>query len=122
MTAGEATRPVPRGAGINLQTRQCAPMGRGASAQTYSNGNRATLAALLCGQRVWVAERCAPVSSSDRQHAQLRNDDGGADGGGDLFGRLDAESDVAFGVANDHDGLESGTLSGTGLLLDGLDL
>lgn len=29
---------------------------------------------------------------------------------------------MAFGVANDDDGLEAGTLTGTGLLLDGLDL
>ena len=69
-----------------------------------------------------ITEGCTPVPSSNRQHAQLGNDDGGADGGGDFFGGLDAESHVAFGVANDDDGLESGTLTGAGLLLNGLDL
>jgi hypothetical protein len=29
---------------------------------------------------------------------------------------------VAFAVANDHNGLETGSLTGTGLLLDGFDL
>jgi hypothetical protein len=29
---------------------------------------------------------------------------------------------VALGVTDDNDGLEAGTLTGTGLLLDGLDL
>ena len=69
-----------------------------------------------------VTQRCTPVPSSNRQDAQLGNDDGGADGGGYFFGRLDAETDVAFGVANNNDGLESGTLTGASLLLDGLDL
>lgn len=64
----------------------------------------------------------APVSSSHGDDAQLGDDDGGTDGGGDLLGSLDAEADVALGVTNDDDGLESGSLTGTGLLLDGLDL
>lgn len=64
----------------------------------------------------------APVSSSHGDDAQLGDDDGGTDGGGDLLGGLDAEADVTLRVTNDDDGLESGTLTGTGLLLDGLDL
>lgn len=69
-----------------------------------------------------VTQRCTPVSSSNRQNTQLSDDDGGADGSGDFFGGLDAETDVAFGVSNDYNSLESGTLTGTRLLLDGLDL
>lgn len=71
---------------------------------------------------MWVTERCAPVSSSNRQDAQLGDYDGGADGGRYFFGGLDAETDVAFGVADDDDGFESGALTGAGLLLHGLDL
>ena len=71
---------------------------------------------------MWVTQGCTPVSSSNRQDAQLGNDDGGANGGGYFFGGLDAESDVTFGVANDHNSLESCTLTGAGLLLHGLDL
>ena len=67
-------------------------------------------------------QRCTPVPSSDGKHGELGNDDGSADGSGDFFRGLDSEADVTFGVSNDDDGLESGTLAGTGLLLDGLDL
>lgn len=63
-----------------------------------------------------------PVTSSDGDDAQLGDDDGGTDGSGDFLGGLDSETDVALGVTNDDDGLESGSLTGTGLLLDGLDL
>ena len=64
----------------------------------------------------------APVTSSDGDDAELGDDDGSADSGGDLLGGLDSETNVALGVTNDDDGLEAGTLTGTGLLLDGLDL
>ena len=63
-----------------------------------------------------------PETSSHGDDAQLGDDDGGTDGGGDLLGGLNAETDVTLGVANDDDGLESGSLTGTGLLLDRLDL
>jgi hypothetical protein len=63
-----------------------------------------------------------PVSSSDGDDAQLGDDDSGTDGSGNFLGSLDSETDVALGVTNDDDGLESGSLTGTGLLLDGLDL
>jgi hypothetical protein len=63
-----------------------------------------------------------PVTSSDGDDAQLGDDDGGTDSSGDFLGGLDSETDVALGVTNDDDGLESGSLTGTGLLLDGLDL
>ena len=64
----------------------------------------------------------APVTTTDGDDAQLGDDDGGADSGGNLLGGLDAETDVTLGVTNDDNGLETGTLTGTGLLLDGLDL
>jgi hypothetical protein len=63
-----------------------------------------------------------PVSTTNGDDAQLRNDDGSADGGGNFLGGLDSETDVSLRVANDDNGLKSGTLTGTGLLLDGLDL
>ena len=69
-----------------------------------------------------LTEVGTPVASSDGDDGELGDDDGGTDGSGDFLGGLDAETDVALGVTNDDDGLESGTLTGTGLLLDGLDL
>lgn len=64
----------------------------------------------------------APVTTTDGDNSELGNDDGSADGGSNFLGGLDTETDVTSGVTNDNDGLEAGTLTGTGLLLDGLDL
>ena len=64
----------------------------------------------------------APVTATDGDDAELGDDDGSADSSSDFLGGLDAETDMALGVTDDDDGLEAGTLTGTGLLLDGLDL
>jgi hypothetical protein len=64
----------------------------------------------------------APVTTTNGDDAQLGNDDGSANGSSNFLGGLDTETNVALRVADDDDGLESGTLTGTGLLLDGLDL
>ena len=69
-----------------------------------------------------VTQRRAPVSSSNWQDTQLGDDDGGTDGSSDFFGGLDAQTDVAFRISNDNNGLESSTLTSAGLLLDRLDL
>jgi len=71
---------------------------------------------------VRLSEVGAPVAATDGNDGQLGDDDGSADGGCDFLGGLDSETDVALRVTNDNDGLETGTLTGTGLLLDGLDL
>lgn len=71
---------------------------------------------------MWLTEVGAPVTSSDWDDGELGDDDGGADGCGDFLGGLDAETDVAGRVTDDNDGLEAGALTGTGLLLDWLDL
>lgn len=90
--------------------------------KTYSNSNGTTLSTLLCWQRMRVTERSTPVSTADGKYAELGNDDGGTDGGGYFFRGLDSEPDVAFGVANDDNGLETGTLTGAGLFLNGFNL
>lgn len=64
----------------------------------------------------------SPVTTTDGDDAQLGDDNGSTDGGGNLLGGLDTETDVTLRVTDDNDGLEAGTLTGTGLLLDGLDL
>jgi hypothetical protein len=65
---------------------------------------------------------CTPVTSSDWQNTQLRNDDSSTDSSCDFLGGLDTETNMSLGVTNDNDGLESGTLTGTSLLLDRLNL
>lgn len=95
---------------------------RSAGWNTYADDDGTALAALLGGQRVGETEVGTPVTTAYGNDAKLRNNDGGTDGSRDFLGGLDAETDVALGVANDDDGLEPGALTGTRLLLDGLDL
>jgi hypothetical protein len=71
---------------------------------------------------VRLSKIAAPVSSTNGNDTEFGNDDGGADCSGDLFGRLDAQADVALRVSDDDDGLEPSALTGASLLLDGLDL
>jgi len=63
-----------------------------------------------------------PVTSSDWDNGKLGEDDGASDGGCDLLCTLDTESDVTVEVTDCDEGLETGALTGTGLLLDGHDL
>lgn len=63
---------------------------------TYSDSDGTTLAALLGGQGVRSTQVGAPVASSDGNDAELSDDDGSADGSGNLLGGLDAETDVAL--------------------------
>jgi hypothetical protein len=71
---------------------------------------------------VRLSERVTPVTTADWKDAQLGDDDSSTDGSSDFLGGLDTETDVSIGVTNDDDSLEAGTLTGTGLLLDWLDL
>jgi len=86
-----------------------------------SDGDGTALAALLDGDGVRLTKVGAPVTTTDGDNSELGNDDGGADGGSDFLGGLDTETDVASRVTNDNDGLEAGTLTGSGHLLDGED-
>lgn len=63
-----------------------------------------------------------PVSSSDGDDGELGSDDSSSDGGGDLLSALLSESDVSVEVSNGDEGLEPGSLSGRGLLLNGGDV
>lgn len=63
-----------------------------------------------------------PVTPTDWENAELGNYDGGTDSSSDFLGGLDSETNVALGVSNDNNCLETGSLTGTSLLLDRLDL
>ena len=102
---------------------------RGGSDETGTTGSGdetahdgADLAADLGGHGVGLAEVGTPVASPDGDDGELGEDDRATDGGGDLLGALDTEADVAFEVADGHEGLEAGALAGAGLLLDRHDL
>ena len=122
LTAGDATRPVPRGAGMSLERVSSCWRGRAWDWEAYSDGDGTAFAALLRGQGVGKTQVGTPVTSSDGQDAQLSNDDGSSNSSSNLLGGLDSETDVTLRITNDHNGLETGTLTGTGLLLDRLDL
>ena len=90
--------------------------------RNHSDVDGTALAGLFGGERVRFTKVGAPVPSSNREDGEFGNDDGGTDSSCDFLGGLDTETDVAFAVANDHNSLESSSLTGTGLLLDGFDL
>lgn len=69
-----------------------------------------------------LADLVAPVSSADGQHGQLSEDDGTADSRSHFLAALHTQTDVSVVVPNSHKGLETGTLTSTGLLLDRHDL
>ena len=89
---------------------------------TYTNSDGTTLSRLLNRDGVRVTKVGTPVSTTDWHNRELSNDDCCADGSCDFLGGLDSETNVSLAVSDDDDGLESGTLTSTGLLLDWLDL
>ena len=69
-----------------------------------------------------ITKARTPITSTNWHNAQLSDDDSGTDGSRDFLGGLDTKTNVTLGVTDDNDSLEAGALTGTGLLLDGLDL
>ena len=86
----------------------------------YADGDGTALSGLLSSKRVGLSEVGTPVSTTDGEDGKLGNDDGSADGGSNFLGGLDSETNVSLRVTDDDDGLETGALTGAGLLLDGL--
>ena len=104
-------------------------LGDGGSNDTGTTGGRdqagdggTALSGDLAGNGVGLVQNGTPVSATDGDDRELGEDDGTTDGSGNLLGALDTETDVAVGVTNDDESLKAGTLTGTGLLLDGHDL
>lgn len=87
-----------------------------------TNGNGTALSSHLGGNSVGSSDLGTPMSSSDGNEGEFGQNDGGADGVSDFFRGLNSQSDVSVVVSNDDEGLETGALTGTGLLLNGHDL
>jgi hypothetical protein len=64
----------------------------------------------------------SPVTTSDWHDRELGQDNCTADSSSNFLGALDTEADMTIFVTDSDNSLESGTLTSTGLLLDGLDL
>lgn len=71
---------------------------------------------------MWLLKGSTPVTPTDGNDRKLGEDDGAADGGGDFLRALDTETDVTVEVTDGDEGLETGALTGLGLLLDGHNL
>ena len=84
--------------------------------------HRATLAVDLVGHSVGQADLAAPITAANGDNLHLGREDATTDGVGHLLARLDTETNVAVEVADEHEGLEASTLTGRGLLLNGLHL
>lgn len=84
--------------------------------------DRTTLTGDLARDGVGLTEGGTPVTTTDRDDGELGNDDGTTDSGGNFLGALNTKTDVTVVVSDDNEGLETGTLTGTGLLLDGHDV
>ena len=62
-----------------------------------------------------------PITSSDGDELHLGIEESTLDGNLDFFADLDTNADVTLSVTTSDDSLESGSLTGLGLLLDGKD-
>ena len=62
-----------------------------------------------------------PVASSDWNEVDLGVNEGTSDGDLDFLGDLDTDTNMALSVTNSDHSLESGSLTGLGLLLNGKD-
>jgi hypothetical protein len=63
-----------------------------------------------------------PVTSSDGDDGELGEDDSTTDGSGNFLRALNTKTNVTVGVTNNNEGLETGTLTSTCLLLHGHNL
>jgi len=68
------------------------------------------------------ADLVTPIASTDWDKGKFSADEGTFDGNLDFLGKFDAETDVSTVITSNNDGLETGSLTSLGLLLDGDDL
>merc|ERR550517_1797218 len=87
-----------------------------------SHPDAAALASHLAGDSVGLSQLGSPEASPHGNNGELCHDDGATDGGGNFLTALHTKPDVAVVVADGNKGLEPGSLSSPGLLLDRHDL
>ena len=76
----------------------------------------------LAGDSMRLTKFISPVTTSDWHDRELGQDNCTADSSSNFLGALDTKADMTIFVTDSDNSLESGTLTSTGLLLDGLDL
>jgi len=104
-------------------------LGDGGTNNTSSSGggdelasDGSSLTVNLGGDGMDSTNLVTPISSSDGDEGELGSDKGSLNGNLDFLSDLDSETDVTVVITDGNEGLEAGTLSGLGLLLDGDDL
>ena len=85
--------------------------------QTHTDGT--ALASHLDGHGVHLTGVVTPVATTHGDDRHLGDEDGTLDGSGDFLGALGTETNVSVAVTDSHESLEAGSLTGSGLLLDG---
>jgi hypothetical protein len=104
-------------------------LGDGGTNNTSSSGggdelasDGSSLTVNLGGDGMDSTNLVTPISSSDGDEGELGSNKGSLNGNLDFLSNLDSETDVTVVITDGNEGLEAGTLSGLGLLLDGDDL
>jgi len=87
--------------------------------QTHADGT--TLSSDLAWDSVGHTSHTSPVSTTDGGNVELGSGNGSTNGSGNLGGALDSKSQMSSGISNGDKGLETCTLTGRRLLLDGHD-
>jgi hypothetical protein len=82
----------------------------------------ATLAVDLVGHSVGETDLATPVTAAHGDDLHLRGEHAAANGVGHLLARLNTKADMPIKVADEHEGLEAGSLTSSRLLLHRLDL
>jgi hypothetical protein len=91
------------------------------TSRDQSTHDGSSLSGNLARNGVRLLDVVSPVSPSDGDDGELGDNDGSPDGGSDFLGTLDSQTDVTVKVTDSYESLESGSLTGRGLLLDGSD-
>jgi len=87
-----------------------------------SNSDGTALTGDLGGDGVGLSDLVTPVTLSDGDEVKLGVDDGTLDGTLDFLVDLSSDTEMAIVVTDEDNAFESGSLTGSGLLLDGLNL
>jgi hypothetical protein len=91
------------------------------TSRDQSTHDGSSLSGNLARNGVRLLDVVSPVSPSDGDDGELGDNDGSPDGSSDFLGTLDSQTDVTVKVTDSYESLESGSLTGRGLLLDGSD-
>ena len=104
-------------------------LGDGSSNDAATSGGRdqsdsdgSTLSGDLDWDSVWVLDLVTPESSSNGDHIQLGINDSSLDGALNFLGNLGSEAEVTISITDQDHSSESGSLTGSGHLLNGGDL